>query len=329
MGPAQHHSLRRRSGSCHAVRGICGRIQRLHQLTSPRAGGLFAGAIIQSGACTAPAQNEPRPLAEAAGEELAKDIGCGAATDVPACLRSVPPYWLARTVSHRLGALGPNSWGAVVGTPVLPRSAADAFATGAYAKVPVMLGVNHDEGRLFGLFQLATGRLWSTHSYRRLLQREYGREAAALEARFPVTQDRAPSAAYAAMITEQTFACPAVETARLLIPRTPVWLYEFDDPDAITSIPNVLGAPALGAAHATEIAYILQRPWILADPARLSAAQRALSDRMQAAWGAFARTGAPIAPGDASWPVYPSIQRLAPSDARARASVFQPQACDG
>ena len=73
--------------------------------------------------------------------------------------------------------------------------------------------------------------------------------------------------------------------ARLLNPRTPVWQYEFDDPVAITSILHFAGALRLGAAHATEIAYILQRPWIMADPGRFSANQRALSDRMQDAWG--------------------------------------------
>jgi para-nitrobenzyl esterase len=298
-----------------------------HQLTSPLAVHLFSGVIIQSGACTARAQNEPKLLAEAAGEQLAKDVGCDAVNDAAECLRKIPARRLARTVSHRLGALGPNSWGAVVGTPVLPVDAGDAFAMGAFTKVPVILGVNHDEGRLFGLLQLANGRLWSAPSYHQLLQHDYGPTAASLEARFPVAKFSTPAAAYAALITDTVFACPAKKMAKLLSIGTTTWLYEFDDPNAATSIPRFLGTPVLGASHATEIAYILQRRWIMADPATFDLAQRALSERMQDAWGAFARTGEPTGLNGQPWSSYPSIQILRPPDVPSRTSVFADPSC--
>jgi len=58
----------------------------------------------------------------------------------------------------------------------------------------------------------------------------------------------------------------------------------------------------LGAYHASEIAYVMQTPWALADPAAFTPAQRALSDTMQDYRTAFARSGDPDAAGAAHWP---------------------------
>ena len=59
-----------------------------------------------------------------------------------------------------------------------------------------------------------------------------------------------------------------METARLLAPQVPVRLYLFDNTQAPSRLPNLPFFPRLGAYHASEIAYVLQRPWILADPSR-------------------------------------------------------------
>ncbi|MET0618159.1 MAG: carboxylesterase family protein, partial [Luteibacter sp.] len=76
--------------------------------------------------------------------------------------------------------------------------------------------------------------------------------------------------------------------SRMLARATPTWRYAFTDPHA----PFALSRKAdLGAYHASEIVYLFQTRWALADPARFSPAQQALADRMQKDWATFARTG--------------------------------------
>ena len=273
-----------------------------HQMTSPAAAGLFTAAIIESGACTSPDLNVPLTQAEAAGKRTAGDLGCTDAATTLACLRALPAGRVMRAVSHRAGALGVNGWGAVVGGPVLPLSMPQAFASGRFAHMPVLMGTAHDEGRLFAVMQKAAGRLWSDPSYRGVIRQAYGEEGDVILADYPARSDGGPATAYADVITDQAFACPTTTLAGWLAPQVPTYLYAFDDPAPPYAFPNPPGFPSLGAYHASEIVYILQRPWIVADPARFSPAQRALSDQMQAAWGAFARTGDPNAPGSSIWP---------------------------
>lgn len=299
-----------------------------HQLHAPGARGLFARVIVESGACTGRGDNLPLARAEAAGRRFARDLGCprdGAAA--AACLRRAPAGRVARVVSHRPGVLGPNSWGAVAGGPVLPRPAADAFAAGEFAPVPVLMGTNADEGRLFAYLLRLTGRLGSAKSYRAVLAAAYGADAPLVEARYPVAAYGSPALAYARAVTDGAFRCPLARAAPLLAARAPVWTYVFADRRAPSVLPRLPGFPPLGAYHGAEIAYVFQRPWILADPRRLDAAGRRLSDDMQARWAAFARTGAPDAPGLDRWLRWPASHLFAPAGATPAAAPPDADTC--
>ncbi|MHB8287341.1 MAG: carboxylesterase/lipase family protein [Caulobacteraceae bacterium] len=296
-----------------------------HQMTAPGAAGLFSGAIIESGACTSPDLNVPVAQAEAAGRLTAADLGCVDDATALACLRAVPAKRVMRAVSHRPGALGVNSWAAAIGGPVLPLSMPQAFATGRFAHMPVLMGVAHDEGRLFAVMQKAAGRLWSDSSYDAVIRQAYGGQGETVLAAYPAPADGGPAMAYASVITDQAFACPTTELAGWLESQVPTHLYAFDDPAPPYAFPTPPGFPDLGAYHASEIVYILQRPWIVADPARFTPAQWALSDQMQSAWGAFARTGDPNGPGAPAWPrateASPVVLSLSPDAIRTETSL--------
>jgi para-nitrobenzyl esterase len=288
-----------------------------HQMTSPSAVGLFTGAIIESGACTSPDLNVPIAQAEVAGQLTASDLGCADPATALTCLRALSAKQVARAVSHRPGALGLNGWSAVVGGPVLPLSMPDAFARGRFIHMPVLMGVAHDEGRLFAVLQKASGHLWSDQSYDAVIRQAYGANADAILAAYPAARSGGPADAYASVITDQAFACPAIALESWLAPKVSTHIYEFDDPAPPYAFLNPPGFPHLGAYHASEIVYVLQRPWIVADPTRFTPAQWALSDQMQAAWANFARTGDPNGPGAPAWPsdtaASPSILSLSPN----------------
>ena len=178
----------------------------------------------------------------------------------------------------------------------------------------------------FAYLQQVTGLLWTVGGYRKLLRAEYAARAPEVEARYPAAIYGSPAAAWAALVTDEDFACPTAQTARLLAPQVPVRLYLFDDTHAPSRLPRLPFFPRLGAYHALETAYVLQRPWILADPSRFDAGQRRLSDAMQDAWGRFARTGELDASGQPDWPQPPFSRRLAP-DASGPEAVMVGRNC--
>ena len=273
------------------------------QLAAPGAQGLFTRAIIESGPCTSPDSAISQTAAEEGGVAMAADLGCGDPATALACLRALPAAPLVRAKPHRRGLLGKASWAPAYGTPGLPLSPRDAFQQGRFAEVAVMDGTNHDEARLFLDLNRFKGELYSEASYEKIIGDFFLDKTPQVLAEYAAEARRSYADAYVDVVTDSTFACPALTTNRLLERKAPVYAYEFDDPDAVTSLPRAPFTPPLKAYHTAEIAYVLQTPWVGADPAKFDAAQSALSDRMQQRWAGFARSGAPQAEGGAAWDV--------------------------
>jgi para-nitrobenzyl esterase len=108
-------------------------------MSSPRAAGLFRGAIGQSGGLFEPLQLAPRYLlanAERDGQKYMSSLRA----DSIASLRTRPAADLlegtAGGVSHP-----------VIEPYVLPKAPYDAFISGSYNQVPVLLGFNAEEAR--------------------------------------------------------------------------------------------------------------------------------------------------------------------------------------
>jgi para-nitrobenzyl esterase len=285
-----------------------GAFSACYQLASPGAAGLFQRAIMESGSCTSPVSVISAADANAGGQLVAEGLGCTDPVTAIACLRNKSVSALATAAADRLGLLGPNSWSPAYGNPVLPRRPVDAFANGTYNHMPVINGTNHDEGRLFTDLQNLAGNLVTTASYTSIIGNLFGAAAPQVLVAYPVQAYASPGIAYAAVLTDAVFACSARTFDRLLAPRTSVYAYEFNDPEAVTTIPQLPLSPPipfttpLHAYHASEIAYVFDTATILADPAGFAPEQKLLSQQMQTYWGSFARSGVPKA--SPIWPKY-------------------------
>lgn len=272
-----------------------GGVSTCAQLRAPGAAGLFSRAIIESGPCVA----FPRKAADAKGLTYAREARCaerGAAA--LACLRRLPARVAGSTPATTAVGLGDTPWTLVDGTATLP-DVASSFAVGRFNRVPVLNGTNRDEGRAFALASMAG--LATEAAYLKNLETQYGARAAAVAAKYPIAQHPSVALAYSAYMTDWLFACPALATSRSLAAHVPVYAYEFRDRAAPSSVtmPEALGS--LGAYHGAEIQYVFGLRTPFSGPATFDPEQRALSDRMQAAWASFARDGVPTLPGASRW----------------------------
>ncbi|QJY48420.1 carboxylesterase/lipase family protein [Pseudonocardia broussonetiae] len=288
------------AGESAGADGVCA------QLASPAAGGLFARAVMQSGGCgtanvvdvigpgTGPVGDtwKALPVAEDMGEATADALGCDDGRrddgrrddgrrddDRLACLRALP-------VERLVGV--PGYWSPAVGTPTLPRRPSDVLAQAP--PVPVLAGTVRDEGVLFTHAFLPT---LDASTFRTLLARAAGDRAREV-GRAYAPGDRSPSRAWADVVTDRAYACPALATYDRLAGRGPVFAYEFAD----TRAPSPFAAPAPdladGVVHGAEVPYLFD----LRPGPPLTAAQQGTATDLVAAWARFARTG------DPGWPAW-------------------------
>ena len=281
-------------------------------LVSPPAGGLFHRAISQSGGTWAstPAEAEhfrddPAPgHAQSSGELLLAllqaDGRAGDRASARAALAAMPPAEVATYLRgqsvERLFAAYPSGDerydpprvfldGAVL--PAEPLHQAIG-RPGAYHAVPVLLGSNRDEQKLFAFVDPGKVRRWFG-----LIPR----------AKDPVAYQR--DAAYRSRVWKVT---GVDDLARRLTGAQPgrVFAYRFDWDEE----PSVLGADLaelLGAAHGFEIPFVFGH-WELGRAGRIlfdaenEPGREALSAQMMSYWAEFAGTGDPGQGRDGSLP---------------------------
>lgn len=270
-------------------------------LASPTAAGLFQKAIIQSGLCASPNNNVTAARASQRNVAYAARLGCR--TGGAACLRGLDAQKIAATTVPGLRGLGNLVWSPVYGTSLLPRTLGEAFQTGAFNRVPVMVGSNHDEGRLFISLASPSGRplaLWQYWGGTGLLvgAAKNGR----VLAEYPGRSFATPALAFATVFTDAVFSCPALQVSRDLSRYVRTYAYEFNDPQAVTLLGSPTDLPGLGSFHSSGLVYAFQTPLPgLADPAQFSAQQRRLSDDFSASWALFAKTADPNLTERAPW----------------------------
>ncbi len=272
-----------------------------YQLASPGARGLFQRAILQSGSCLASDSSVTRAEAERGGTRMAQTLGCERASDVAACLRDLPAEALADATPQRRGLTGSDAWAPMAGGDVLPVMPAEAIANAQHAQVPVLIGNNRDEGRLFAQLLSYIGKLTLRSGYEARIQRMYAAPAPIM-AHYADVAAQSRWEAFADIVTDGGFACPTRRLGQALRTHAAVYAYEFDDPQAPYGLWRLPFSRPLGAFHASELAYLFQRPWVLSGDPQFSAAQQAFSDTLQDYWGAFARTGDPNGGGRPPWP---------------------------
>jgi para-nitrobenzyl esterase len=265
------------------------------QLVSPGAKGLFAKAIIESGAYAETLPTETQ--AEAVGQTVATKVGCTDQT--AACLRKVPVDQLLNAETSTTASQLPNVDGAV-----LPADYATAFSTGAFNHVPVVAGSNRDEWGLFvALDQDLAGHPSTAATYVSDIQSEFGVPAAVaalFASQYPVSAYPSADLALRALGTDLVFACNARTDVRNLSQFVPTYQYEFNDPNAPDMFFGLPLTFPMGAYHASEIQYLWPTP--TATP--LNADQQQLATAMQTYWANFAKKGDPNGGGVPTWPAF-------------------------
>lgn len=301
------------------------------QLASPSAAGLFQRAIVQSGLCTSPGNAVTVAAAGARNQAYAAKLGCSVA-DL-ACLRRLPPAALLETRVPGLRPLSNLVWSPVYGGGALPLTLGDAFNQGRFNRVPVLIGTNHDEGRLFVSVASPDGRPLSAVQYWGGVGLLVGVEPAQrVLAQYPIRAYGTPALALTTLFTDGVFSCPAQRVGAALSRYVPVYAYEFDDPQAVTQLRVPAGLPGLGSFHGSSLVYAFgtKVPGV-ADPAMFSPAQARLSDAFSAAWATFARTGDPNAAGQAQWqpfdPARGNVRVFTPAGLRESASFSAEHKC--
>jgi para-nitrobenzyl esterase len=270
-------------------------------MASPTALGLFSRAIAESG-CIFPAQT--KKAAERQGAALAKKLGCASPATAAACMRTKP----AGAILKAEPAAG-LSWGPVTGGFTLPLNPVKAFETGRYLHVPLLQGSNHDEGQFFvGIeFDLLAGHPLTAAQYPKVVTAQFGaKDAKKVLAHYPLSAFKSPDLAYAQVLTDSEFSCPALLTD-ILTQRSGSYAYEFSDPHP----PNDFGIKfsfPLGAAHSTELQYVFGKIPLLDTTPPFKPDQFALSAQMMGYWTRFAATGNPNGGGAPSWPAFGGAQ---------------------
>ena len=274
-----------------------GGLSTLSQLVSPTARGLFQHAIVESG--TYDLTQAPLASAETAGAAFAAKVGC--ASNTAACLRGVPVATLLANQNAGAGGYEPNLDG-----NLLPQSIGTALSSGQFNHVPVIIGTNHDEWRLFvGLDQAEGGPAVTAANYQSMISGTLGvpaSAAAVIAAQYPLSDYASPALALGALGTDAIFACNALTAEDSLSKYVPTYAYEFADENAPELYLPPEGFP-YGAAHASEIQYLFALNNV-AFPATLSASQQKLAATMQGYWTDLAKYGAP----GGAWPRFSSSQ---------------------
>ncbi|MFD5555721.1 carboxylesterase/lipase family protein [Streptomyces sp. NPDC127068] len=296
-------------------------------LTSPTARGLFDRAVLASGEgmmdmpAGAMGPEVPgyrwyvwRTLDElrAASADITAPLGC--ADPDPAaslrCLRALPVRRILEVPAIM------NVFQAFAhGTPTLPDLPAHALRAGRFHRVPVLSGATRDEHRTFvGMRYDGVGVPFTRDDYATALATAFGADAPRVRAQYPLADFPSPALAWSTVVTDRMWALGTQAQHTALARHVPVHAYEFADRDAPMYLP-LPGDFDFGAYHAGDTPYLFEDPE--AHPL-FTAAQRALADTMTDQWAAFARTGAPTAPGLPDWPRHrrgaatPYTQSLAP-----------------
>jgi para-nitrobenzyl esterase len=247
-------------------------------LASPKAKGLFAKAIPQSGA----AHNASN--ADVATEIASKflDVVGVAKGDTDALLALTPEQVLegAAGLAGFEGARLPFQ--PVVGDDVVPVAPIVALRDGVSSDVATLVGTCREEWKLFslGAREMTLGRADSK------LQAAYAKRH----------QDEADL--FNAIQTDRVFRIPAIRLAEAQVSHgAPTWMYRFD-------WPSTAFGGKLGACHALEIPFAFDN--LDAPGAGVFTggdAPQAIATEMHAAWVSFARDG------DPGWAAYDTDRR--------------------
>jgi para-nitrobenzyl esterase len=268
-------------------------------LAVPAAKGLFAQAISESPA--AGMVRSPEIAAEYAtkfASLLGARRGDGASTVMaarPADLVNAFEQLVRHGQREMLGAFAA---GPTRGTEYLPLDPVEAMRAGTAHRVPLIVGTNAEEARLFGRFLNLLPMTEPT--IERLLAAVEPGERERITAAYPGYPNPAACIQFG---SDFAFGSAAWQIAEAHSCHAPTYLYRYD------YAPRTLRWSGFGATHATELLAVFDVYRTRFGRLLTAAADRRttlrVSDDVQARWRAFARTGVP----GQDWPAYNSVDR--------------------
>ena len=253
-----------------------------HLLVMPAARGLFARAILESGA----AALEPPTRADAttSATSVLATLGCSTAELEKLPVASLLAAQTKLSAERGLAAVSPFVDGVTVPEPPIA-----AIRAGESMQVPLLLGSNRDEWALFDTILPETTKVLMAQ-----LEGRLGPVLAPLRAAYPDQTH---------LLSDLVFRIPMIRLAETN--PAPVHMYRFD-----------VASPAfggrLGAAHALELAFVWnqlgqQMALLLLGGDTSPFAPTAL--KIHDTWAAFIKTGDPNNAGLPSWPRYDTTRR--------------------
>jgi para-nitrobenzyl esterase len=290
----------------------------------PGSAGLFQHAIIESGNCGGLLNFTPT-VAQAQADQLAQTLGCTDPSTELSCMRAKDAATVMTALPGRRALIGPTGvdWGPVADGVVLPATPIDSLRAGHFAKVPVILGSNHDEGNLFTYLWNASTPQLAASDVQPIAQALWGTaDGTAIASRYTGMYGT-PVSQLSNVFTDGAFACPMRRAARAIVAGGGVaYLYQFTHPF------NPGLASGLGAAHSFEIPYVWGNTWLGTRPPDSDAP---LVAAIQGYWGRFAATGDPNGHGSAvAWPKYTASgdENIVLDTTITTASGLKSSACD-
>jgi para-nitrobenzyl esterase len=281
-------------------------------LSAPAARGTFQRAILQSGA----ARNvlAPHQAAEIS-EQLLRELDLHASgSALLEALRRLPAGELLRAQTRVASTarlpLGMLAWQPVVDGDVIPVAPECVEAGEAAPAMPILIGTNADEWKLYTIFD-AKRRTLSEERLRDYVARTLEKERSGAgehvdrvleiySAEAPSPERDTPGEIWAAIQRDRVFRLPALALAeRHAASGAGAYVYRFDYRPALAPM-------RVGACHAVEIPFVfgsvtspLLRPLL-----GFGESPRVIARRMQDAWIAFARSGDPSGDAAAHWPMH-------------------------
>ncbi|BBX02601.1 carboxylesterase [Mycolicibacterium moriokaense] len=268
-------------------------------LAVPAAKGLFAQAISESPAA---GMVRTKEIAAEYAVKFAELLGAGPGERAAAVMAARPTELVTAfeqlIVAGQRDMLGAFAAGPTSGSEYLPLDPVDAMRDGHAHRVPLIVGTNAEEARLFGRFLKLLPMTEST--IERLLSLAEPAERERITSAYPGYPDPAACIQFGG---DFAFGSAAWQIAEAHSRHAPTYLYRYD------YAPRTLRWSGLGATHATELLAVFDVYRTAFGKLLTAAADRRtalrVSDDIQSRWRAFARTGAP---GD-DWPAYTIPER--------------------
>lgn len=293
-------------------------------MTSPLADGLFERALMESGYCPGNLRqlDERGVRLEAATEQgarLAEALGCDQGDDVAACMREKP----ASEVVDALDVAPdsdeqPEGFAPVVDGYVVDSQPLADFQQGLQMDVPLLIGVNRDEGTYFAWNE----RNMTAEQYSVRLQEIFPTLYRPIERTYPADDFLEPWLALAAVWGDAVIICPSRRLARQhRAAGNPVFTYYF------THVTEQARRNNLGAYHTAELPFVFGS----FGPLGGRGEESELSDKIQRWWTQFAADGRPGTVAEVTWPLYQSDADEGielDADGVERRSGFRQEYCD-